>query len=108
MAESRMKSLAIKIAKIAAITIPILLVIGFVGWSYTCPCDRTPGGYLFGAAPEGETSDWSFANDIPLCQIQIRDGLVPYSINLNQPNHPTMIAPVKPKCRPWRLGLLSQ
>jgi hypothetical protein len=83
MAESKMKSLAMKIAKIAAITIPILLVTGFVGWSYTCPCDRTPGGYLFGATPEGEMSDWSFANDIPLCQIQIRDGLIPYSINLN-------------------------
>jgi len=61
----------------------ILLAAGFVVWSSSCPCDRTPGGYLFGDAPDGVVTDWSFANDVPLCQIQVSTGLVPYSINLN-------------------------
>ena len=59
-----------------------LLVTAFLGWSITCPCDRSPGGLLFGDRADGEISDWSFANDVPLCQIQIA-GLVPYSVNLN-------------------------
>jgi hypothetical protein len=61
----------------------IFLAAGFVVWSSSCPCDRTPGGYLFGDAPDGVVTDWSFANDVPLCQIQVSMGLIPYSINLN-------------------------
>ncbi len=60
-----------------------LLVTVFLGWSIRCPCDRTPGGYLFGGKAEEQTTDWSFVNDVPLCQIQVRAGLLPYSINLN-------------------------
>ena len=68
---------------ILGIALIALLTTGFVTWSSACPCDRTPGGYLFGDAPEGSISDWSFANDVPLCQIQVSAGLIPYSINLN-------------------------
>ena len=60
-----------------------LLSTAFLAWSFTCPCDRSPGGYLFGAGPEEQLADWSFANDVPLCQIQVSAGLLPYSINLN-------------------------
>ena len=59
-----------------------LSVIVFLGWSITCPCDFTPGGLLFGEQADEEITDWSFANDVPLCQIQV-SGLLPYSINLN-------------------------
>ncbi len=52
-------------------------------WTVTCPCERTPGGYLMGAAAEAPVADWSFANDVTLCQIQISAGLLPHSINLN-------------------------
>jgi hypothetical protein len=55
----------------------------FVSWSLTCPCEMSPGGYLFGAGPDGPVTDWSFANDVPLCQIQVSIGVLPYSINLN-------------------------
>ncbi len=60
-----------------------LSVIAFLGWSITCPCDFTPGGLLLGDQADEEITDWSFANDVPLCQIQVSTGLLPYSINLN-------------------------
>ena len=58
-------------------------VAAFAYWSFTCPCDRTPGSYLWGAVAEDQVTDWSFANDVTLCQIQISAGLLPHSINLN-------------------------
>ena len=59
-----------------------LLVTAFLGWAITCPCDFTPGGLLFGDRAGEEIADWSFANDVSLCQIQV-GGLLPYSVNLN-------------------------
>lgn len=55
----------------------------FLYWFLACPCDRIPGGYLLGAVAERPVTDWSFANDVALCQIQINAGLLPHSINLN-------------------------
>ncbi len=57
--------------------------VGFMIYSSVCPCERTPGGFLFGEAAEGPVTDWSFANDVPLCQLQIYDGIRPHSVNLN-------------------------
>ena len=61
----------------------VVLVVAFLGWSSTCPCERTPGAYLFGASADGPVSDWGFANGVTLCQIQIRVGVLPHAINLN-------------------------
>ena len=83
MNEPEKKSLTrIQLGAIVAGVTASLLVVGFLGWSITCPCERTPGGLLFGDQIDDEISDWSFANDVSLCQIQI-SGLLPYSINLN-------------------------
>ena len=60
-----------------------VLLVGFLGYSTTCPCERTPGAYLFGASAIGPVSDWGFANDVTLCQIQISARWRPHSINLN-------------------------
>lgn len=60
-----------------------IAVVGFLIFSAVCPCERTPGGFLFGEAADGPVSDWSFANDVPLCQLQIYAGIRPHSINLN-------------------------
>ncbi len=60
-----------------------VLAVGFLGWSATCPCERTPGAYLFGTSAEGLIADWTFANEVTLCQIQIRAGIRPHAINLN-------------------------
>ena len=58
-------------------------IVGFLIYSAVCPCERTPGGFLFGAAADGPVDDWSFANKVPLCQLQIYAGIRPHSINLN-------------------------
>ena len=45
---------------------------------------RTPPGRLpVRAAADGPVDDWSFANEVPLCQLQIYAGIRPHSINLN-------------------------
>ena len=59
------------------------LTAGILVWFFSCPCERSPGGYLLGNEVEGQVNDWSFANDVPLCQIQVSAGLLPHSINLN-------------------------
>ena len=58
-------------------------IVGFIIYSATCPCERTPGGFLFGESNDAPVSDWSFANEVPLCQLQIYAGIRPHSINLN-------------------------
>ncbi len=83
MSEQEKKSLTrTQLGAIAAAGVATLLVAAFVGWSMTCPCDFTPGGLLFGDRADEEISDWSFANDVTLCQIQV-GGLLPYSVILN-------------------------
>lgn len=52
-------------------------------WFYTCPCERMPGAYLAGERVEEPVADWSFANQVELCQIQTRSGFMPHAINLN-------------------------
>lgn len=51
-------------------------------WALTCPCGTTPGFALRGQLHEGPVRDWSIANDVELCQIQITVGIRPHSVNL--------------------------
>ena len=71
------------ILQIAAAVVVVGAVGAFLVWFLTCPCDRMPGGYLMGEQSDQPVADWSFANDVTLCQIQISAGLLPHSINLN-------------------------
>ena len=64
-------------------TLLITLIAGFLIYSSICPCERTPGGFLFGERASEPVNDWSFANDVPLCQLQIWAGVRPHAINLN-------------------------
>ena len=66
------------VAGIAAVTLG-----GFFYWARTCPCDGTPGFALTGELHEEPVTDWSFANEVDLCQIQITIGWRPHSVNLN-------------------------
>ncbi len=50
---------------------------------FYCPCGRLPGGWLLGERVEQPLTDWSFANDVPLCQVQVETGPLPHSVNLN-------------------------
>ena len=69
--------------KVVLAAVAIISLAGFLFWFVACPCDRVPGGILLGAEAEAHVGDWSFANDVTLCQIQIRAGFLPHSINLN-------------------------
>ena len=52
------------------------------GFAAMCPCERTPGLWLLGEQASEPVRDWSFANDVGLCQLEV-PGIVPHSINLN-------------------------
>jgi hypothetical protein len=45
--------------------------------------DGTPGFALRGELHEAPVTDWSFANEVDVCQIQISVGWRPHSLNLN-------------------------
>lgn len=66
-----------------ATTVLVLGIGAFTGWFLGCPCEFTPGGYLLGEEVEEPVRDWSFVNEEPLCQIQVRTPLLPHSVNLN-------------------------
>lgn len=57
-------------------------VVGYGALSVACPCSRVPGGHLLGREVREPVSDWSFANDVPLCQLEV-GSVLPHSINLN-------------------------
>lgn len=61
----------------------VAAIAGFLYWSVNCPCERTPGGYLWGDVSEEEITDWSFVNEVSLCQLQTNVAFIPYSINMN-------------------------
>ena len=52
-------------------------------WTTTCPCNQTPGFMLLGDVQDTPVTDWSFVNDVPLCQIQVYVGIMPHAVNLN-------------------------
>jgi len=61
----------------------VLVIAGFLVFSNICPCERSPGGFLFGDRADEPVADWNFANHVELCQIQVWAGIRPHSINLN-------------------------
>ena len=72
-----------KILPVAAAALALLVVAGGAVWAVNCPCDRTPGFILLGETHTEPVADWSFANDVSLCQIQIGIWLRPHSVNVN-------------------------
>ena len=64
-------------------TAGLVVVAGGIAWAMTCPCGTVPGFVLRGDLHEEAVTDWTFANDVPLCQIQIAIGWRPHSLNLN-------------------------
>jgi hypothetical protein len=61
----------------------VVLAGGVAVWTTTCPCNQTPGFMLLGDVQKAPVTDWSFVNDIPLCQIQVWAGPMPHAVNLN-------------------------
>jgi len=66
---------------LAGLIVAVLVIAGTTFFFY-CPCERIPGGWLLGDEVTDPVADWSFANDVRLCQIQV-EALVPHSVNLN-------------------------
>lgn len=69
--------------KLAGIGVAVAVLAAFGYWTTVCPCDRTPGFYLFGETGDESVSDWTFANDVELCTLQVQAGWRPHAINLN-------------------------
>jgi hypothetical protein len=67
----------------AAASVAAVVLAGGGYWALACPCGGTPGFVLRGDLHEAPIADWSFANDVDLCQIQIGIGWRPHSVNLN-------------------------
>ncbi|MGE3510111.1 MAG: hypothetical protein AB7N65_14645 [Vicinamibacterales bacterium] len=72
-----------------AAAIVVAAVVGGGYWAMACPCAGVPGFVLLGAERPDPVQDWSFANDVTLCQVQISTGLLPHSVNLNCMATPT-------------------
>jgi hypothetical protein len=66
-----------------AATLAFVVVAGGVAWTMTCPCETMPGLVLLGDRHDEPVADWSFANDVSLCQIQISIWMRPHSVNVN-------------------------
>jgi hypothetical protein len=66
------------------VTLGILLaaVLVWAGYFFYCPCAVVPGGWLLGEEYHEPVGDWSSANDVGLCQVQVSAGL-PHSVNVN-------------------------
>ncbi len=59
-----------------------ILIGALVTITLACPCGQIPGFGLAGEEATESVTDWSFANEAPLCQLEV-DGGYPHSINLN-------------------------
>ena len=68
--------------KIILIALSGLVVAVAISASFVCPCERIPGGYLLGAVDQSAIEDWSFANDVGLCELEV-SGVLPHSVTLN-------------------------
>jgi hypothetical protein len=66
---------------LAALVLVPLIGVGY--WAIACPCGGTPGLYLRGTEVTEPVTNWSFANQVPLCQVQVDAGLLPHALNLN-------------------------
>src|SRR5688572_3819404 len=74
------------VGRIAGYTFGLVLVVGLVfagRWFLTCPCETMPGAVLWGDVVEEPVNDWSFANEVELCQIQVQGAVFPQALNLN-------------------------
>ena len=60
-----------------------LFLLSGVSYVSVCPCGPAPGLWLFGEVVETPVDDWAFANDVPLCQLEVSASWRPHSINLN-------------------------
>ncbi|MEM6999341.1 MAG: hypothetical protein AAF529_01050 [Pseudomonadota bacterium] len=68
--------------RIALLIVLLALLVGAAVYVRSCPCEQMPGLWLTGDTATTPVADWSFANDVGLCQVQV-ESWRPHSINLN-------------------------
>lgn len=68
---------------IAGLAVLVIAAAGMTYYVASCPCDRTSGIALWGEEQSEPVTDWTFANEAPLCQLQVSNGFLPQSLNLN-------------------------
>jgi hypothetical protein len=73
----------VKVLVIVGASALLLVLLGGGYWAWSCPCEGTPGLVLRGELHEEPVADWSFANEVDLCAIQIGVGWRPHAVNLN-------------------------
>ncbi len=73
----------VKVLLIVAATATFLVLLGAGYWAWTCPCEGVPGLVLRGEPHEAPVTDWSFANEVDLCSVQVGVGWRPHAVNLN-------------------------
>ncbi len=66
---------------LAVVVVVPVIALGY--WATACPCDQTPGLFVRGMEASEKVTNWSFANQVPLCQVQVDTGLLPHALNLN-------------------------
>ena len=72
-----------KYLKYVALVLGLVLLAGAVYVGTACPCERIPGVMLTGEVQEQPVTDWGFVNEVGLCQLQVSNGVLPQSLNLN-------------------------
>ncbi|HEV3057758.1 MAG TPA: hypothetical protein VGY48_05895 [Vicinamibacterales bacterium] len=75
---SRTKPFLLASSALALVAAVVMMI-----WTTRCPCETTPGFILFGDVQQAPVTDWTFANDVPFCQIQVSAYGLPHAINLN-------------------------
>ena len=68
------------------ITLLALGAIAAVAYLASCPCGRLPGLWLSGQMVSDPVKDWSFINEVPLCELQVNSWR-PHAITLNCMSH---------------------
>lgn len=77
------KRTLVKALIVVGATALLLVLLGASYWAWTCPCEGTPGLVLRGDVHEEPVTDWSFANEVDLCAVQIDLGWRSHAVNLN-------------------------
>ncbi len=60
-----------------------LLAMVLAGWALRCPCERVPGIWVGGNTVTAPVQDWSMANDVEHCELQVQGPVLPHAITLN-------------------------
>ena len=68
--------------KIVTAVVLVFAITGLAVYVNSCPCERVPGLWLTGTEVAEPQEDWSFVNDVGLCELEVRSWRA-HSITLN-------------------------